>query len=212
MNLAAVATAAGVAFALGRLAGHNEIVAARREASTDSLTGLANRSALMRQLHDRTRRGTPHAILLFDLNGFKPVNDTYGHRAGDDLLAALGARLRTTFPDQITARLGGDEFVLVLDGRYPYEALGSFADRVGQTVERPVRLTGVPEPVKISAAIGVAVTQAGESPRSALYAADQAMYRSKSIRAPHVQTVRTRTVMDESPRVRLRDTRRVRVA
>jgi len=212
MKLAAVATAAGVAFALGRLTSRSEVVAARREANTDALTGLTNRAGLMHQLHNRTRKGLPYAVFLFDLNGFKPVNDRHGHRTGDELLAALGDRLRADFPEQVTARLGGDEFVVVLDGAYPYEVLETFGARVIRTVERPVRLTGVPEPVKISAAIGIAVSRPSESPRCTLHAADQAMYRSKILGAPYAQKVRTRGRLDESPKVRLRDRRRVRVA
>lgn len=212
MNLAAVATAAGVAFVLGRLTSRNEVVAARREASTDALTGLSNRAGLMHQLHNRTRKRVRYTVLLFDLNGFKPVNDTLGHRAGDELLSALAVRLEGEFPGMIVARLGGDEFVLVLDGIYPVEFLETFAARLLRTVERPVRLPGVPEPVKISAAVGITAAHPGESPRSTLHAADQAMYRSKLLGAPYVQRVRTRAAVDESPRVRLRDTRRVRVA
>jgi diguanylate cyclase (GGDEF)-like protein len=212
MKLAAVATAAGVAFVLGRLTSRNEVVAARREASTDALTGLTNRAGLMHQLQNRTRKELPYTVCLFDLNGFKPVNDRLGHRVGDELLAALGRRLRVAFPDNITARLGGDEFVVILDGIYPYEVLETFIARMIHTVERPVGLSGVPEPVKISAALGAAPARRGESPRAALHAADQAMYRSKVLGAPYVQKVRTRAIVDESPRVRLRDTRRVRVA
>lgn len=212
MNLAAVATAAGVAFALGRLTSRNEVVAARREASTDALTGLSNRAGLMLQLRNRTRKCDQYTVLLFDLNGFKPVNDTYGHRAGDELLVALAARLEGEFPGLVIARLGGDEFVLVLDGAPSADHLEAFAARLLRTVERPVRLPEVPEPVKISAAVGITAARPGESPRCTLHAADQAMYRSKVTGAPYLQRVRTRATVDESPRVRLRDTRRVRVA
>ncbi len=212
MNLAAVATAACVAFVLGRLTSRNEVVAARREASTDALTGLTNRAGLMHQLHNRTRRRVPYTVCLFDLNGFKPVNDTHGHRAGDELLVALGARLRAQFAGHLVARLGGDEFVVVLDGIYPVEVVQTFIAQLLQTVERPVRLTGVPELVKISAAVGATAAHPQESPRCTLHAADQAMYRSKLLGEPYVQRVRTRAGVDESPKVRLRDTRRVRVA
>jgi diguanylate cyclase (GGDEF)-like protein len=212
MNLAAVATAAGVAFVLGRLTSRNEVVAARREASTDALTGLTNRAGLMRQLHNRTAKGLPYTVLLFDLNDFKPINDTHGHRVGDALLTALAARLSGEFPNMLLARLGGDEFVLVLDGLYPGEMIRTFMARVQKTVERPIHLPGVPEPVKISAAVGAAVAQAAETPRCTLHAADQAMYRSKRTGAPHLQQVRTGTAVDESPKLRLRDVRRVRVA
>lgn len=212
MNLAAVATAAGAAFALGRLMSRSEVVAARREASTDALTGLVNRAGLMHQLHNRTRKRIRYTVFLFDLNGFKPINDTYGHRAGDDLLIALAARLEGEFPDLLVARLGGDEFVVVLDGVYPEQALDQFAAKVTRTVQRPLRLPAVPEPVKISAAVGFAVAQESESPRCTLHAADLAMFRSKLLGKPCRQRVRTRAAVDESPRTRQRDVRRVRVA
>jgi diguanylate cyclase (GGDEF)-like protein len=116
MRLAAVATAAGVAYALGWLTRQPEVAAARREASTDALTGLVNRHGLKRQLQIRADRGQPYTIYFIDLNGFKPVNDTYGHRAGDQLLAYLGRRLGTQFSGHVVARLGGDEFVVVAAG------------------------------------------------------------------------------------------------
>lgn len=211
MNMAAVATAAGVAFALGRLASHHEVVVARRQASTDVLTGLTNRAGLERHMRNRARRGVPYAVLLFDLNRFKPVNDTYGHRAGDRLLAALAGRLRTELPGHVTARLGGDEFVVLLDGVYPGVVLLAFADQLCRIVQRPVALPDVPEPVNLGAAVGIATAQPREHPRCTLQAADQAMYRSKRSGQPHLQQVRTGTTVDESPRVRLRDARRVRV-
>jgi diguanylate cyclase (GGDEF)-like protein len=212
MKLAAVATAAGVAFVLGRLAGRNEVVAARREANTDALTGLTNRAGLLHHLHNRTRRSVPYAVLLFDLNKFKPVNDTYGHRTGDRLLTAIAGRVRTEFAGHEVARLGGDEFVLVLDGLYPGEVIQTFMARLQRTVERPIHLPGVPEPVKIGAAVGAAVARPGESPGCTLHAADQAMYRSKRVSSPYLQRVRTGTRVDESPKVRVRDVRHVRVA
>jgi diguanylate cyclase (GGDEF)-like protein len=212
MNLAAVATAAGVAFALGRLSSRPEAVAARREASTDSLTGLTNRAGLMRQLQDRADRGHPYTVFLLDLNGFKPVNDTYGHGIGDELLVRLAARLHGETGGGLAARLGGDEFVVVLDGIFPGEVALSFATRLCRTVRRPMVLPGIVEPVVLGAAVGITAGRPGEHPRVTLHAADQAMYRSKALGIPHLQTARDSTEVPERPPVRLRDTRRVRVA
>ncbi len=90
------------------------LATSREEALHDPLTGLGNRRLLMRDLETRVaeaRLGSPLAVLLFDLNGFKQYNDTYGHPAGDQLLARLGWRLRQAVAPQGEAyRLGGDEF------------------------------------------------------------------------------------------------------
>ncbi len=212
MNLAAVATAAGVAFVLGRLMSRAEVVAARREASTDALTGLTNRAGLMRQLRIRTTRRLPYAIALIDLNGFKPVNDTYGHRVGDALLVALARRLQAAFPDQVLARLGGDEFVLILDGLYPCEVVEVFVESVARVVRRPACVRGAGAPVVVTAAVGVSRSRPHEDPRVTLHAADQAMYRSKVTGRPCMQQGRPAVEVDEAPRARWRDKRYVRVA
>lgn len=190
MNLAAVATAAGFAFALGRLTRRKEVAAARREASTDALTGLTNRAGLQRHMHNRARRGDPYVAYLFDLNRFKPINDTYGHHAGDALLRALAGHLEAEFPAMATARLGGDEFVLLLDGTHPAEFLQAFAERIARTVERPIHLPGVPEPIVLGAAVGGSPAQPGENPSGTLRAADQAMYRSKILGQPCLRDTR----------------------
>jgi two-component system, cell cycle response regulator len=89
--------------------------AARHEAVTDGLTGLGNRRALVRDLDRRLAEGTPFVLALFDLNGFKRYNDTFGHPAGDALLARLGAQLRNALGAGDRAyRMGGDEFCTLL--------------------------------------------------------------------------------------------------
>ena len=92
----------------------------RHQAFHDSLTGLANRLMLrdhLEQAVERARRGSPVALLLIDLDGFKGVNDTYGHAAGDQLLVAVAQRLRDGIRGADTAaRLGGDEFAVLLPG------------------------------------------------------------------------------------------------
>ena len=95
----------------------------RAEATTDPLTGLANRRALMRDLPEAVERATPaepRALLLFDLDGFKRYNDTFGHPAGDALLMRLAENLRATVAPFGTAyRLGGDEFCVLVDAGGP---------------------------------------------------------------------------------------------
>jgi diguanylate cyclase (GGDEF)-like protein len=188
MDLAAVATAAGVAYALGWLTRHPEVVAARREANTDALTDLVNRSGLQRQLHIRANRGQSYTIYFIDLNGFKAVNDTFGHRAGDELLTLLGRRLADQFREHLVARLGGDEFALVTDR----PADPRLADRLTATIAVPIPVFGSFEPVTLTAAIGVASAAPGADPRTAMHAADLAMYQSKSRGEPCFARILTR--------------------
>lgn len=208
MNLAAVATAAGFAYALGWLTRQPEVAAARREASTDTLTGLVNRNGLQRQLRIRADRGQPYTIYFIDLNGFKPVNDTYGHRAGDQLLVSFAGRLVTGFAEHLVARLGGDEFVVATVGRPD----GDLVVRLQAAVSAATPVPGSPEPVTLGAAIGVAYAPPGADSRSALHTADVAMYRSKRTGQPSFAGALIPPPVDESPRARIRDARRVRVA
>ena len=173
MKLAAVATAAGVAYALGWLTRQPQLTAARREASTDALTGLLNRHGLTQQL--QLYRGRPYTLYLIDLNGFKPINDTFGHRAGDQLLARLGRRLAEQLPGRLVARIGGDEFVVLGAGRPSITVVATLR----QVIAAPTMLPGSPEPVSLTAALGIAYTCVNTDPRGVLHAADLAMYRSK---------------------------------
>lgn len=91
--------------------------ASRREAVTDALTGLGNRRALEPALHDRldAEAVRPFLVAFYDLDGFKSYNDTFGHQAGDMLLARLGSRVAAALPEAEVFRLGGDEFCVVVD-------------------------------------------------------------------------------------------------
>ena len=91
----------------------------RELAETDALTGLANRGVLQARLEAAAldaAAAPPSALLLVDLDGFKQINDTFGHSAGDDCLKEVAARLRSTCADDsLIARLGGDEFAIVIE-------------------------------------------------------------------------------------------------
>lgn len=161
-----------------------------RQASTDPLTGLSNRYAL-EQIVDRAMSApeadgdSATALLLIDLDGFKEVNDTYGHAVGDMLLQAfaqsLGKRMRKT--DTI-ARLGGDEFVVLAHQVRDPAAVLAMADSIHSVL---AAITSVQErPVSVSASIGACLlssaTAAHQSGMTAvLRAADRAMYRAKSL-------------------------------
>ncbi|MFM7536721.1 MAG: GGDEF domain-containing protein [Acidimicrobiales bacterium] len=147
---------------------------------TDPLTGLADRRAVHGAL-DRALQvpGRRIAVLFIDLDGFKAVNDTYGHEAGDDLLIEVARRLTHELRHaDVVARFGGDEFVAVLEG---VDDLGvaAVAERVCEAVQRSVAVAG--GTVQVSASVGIAVGTGGVvSPRSLLHQADLAMYTAKA--------------------------------
>lgn len=147
-----------------------------RLAHVDSLTGLPNRRALDRALERAGERDA--CLLLLDLNGFKAVNDSYGHPAGDALLVALAERLqRAVRSDDVVARLGGDEFaVLPADGAQGDSS--RLVRHLEDVIAQPVRLPDG-HVVQVSASIGVARSRAGTSATTLLREADAAMYVAK---------------------------------
>ncbi|MGZ6825987.1 MAG: putative bifunctional diguanylate cyclase/phosphodiesterase, partial [Mycobacteriales bacterium] len=158
----------------------------QHEATHDSLTGLPNRQLLRERmntaLRDARRSGTAVGLLLCDLDGFKDVNDSLGHAAGDAVLQELAQRLTTTVgPGCTVARLGGDEFALCVVGpQTELEVLG-IADRVISAMRAPFALPGLEVP--LSTSIGVAISPThGRDAATLLRHADMAMYRAKSRR------------------------------
>ncbi|MBU6438693.1 MAG: EAL domain-containing protein [Betaproteobacteria bacterium] len=157
----------------------------------DALTGLANRLALEQHLPHamaRARRGGHQlAIGVLDLDDFKPVNDTYGHAAGDRLLQQLATRLQAQLRESdLLARLGGDEFVLVLDeldAAHPRQVLTTVLGRLHRAVEQPFELSpGVQAEVGMS--MGLALyPEHGDEPDSLLRQADGALYAAKGAKA-----------------------------
>ncbi len=151
------------------------------QARHDALTGIANRVQLRERLADlrhRTRRDV--ALLLLDLDGFKLVNDTLGHSAGDALLVTISQRLSGCVRDgDLLVRLGGDEFAVLLEGgRQPALAL-RLADRLLDAIRRPIEVAG--ETVTVDASVGVAVhTAVTDDPEELLQEADLAMYAAKA--------------------------------
>jgi diguanylate cyclase (GGDEF)-like protein len=148
----------------------------RTEALTDALTGLGNRRALVRDLAEHVREATERDALilaLFDLDGFKQYNDTFGHPAGDALLTRLSERLRAVTEGAATVyRMGGDEFCLL--GRVGSERGGDIVSLAAQA------LSDVGESFRITCSYGVArVPTEATSPEDALRLADQRMYASK---------------------------------
>jgi diguanylate cyclase (GGDEF)-like protein len=142
----------------------------RYAALHDSLTGLPNRRQLEERagaILDSGRDFTGMAALYIDLDGFKAVNDTHGHRVGDQVLVAFAHRLREqSRPEDILGRLGGDEFVVLLDSVTKAQA-DSFAERIRLSAASPFACEG--RRLRVSATIGIAMAEdtgeAGDLPR-----------------------------------------------
>jgi diguanylate cyclase (GGDEF)-like protein len=154
----------------------------------DALTGLPNRGLFFDRLsHANARakrhRGAQFAVLFLDLDGFKEVNDTLGHQAGDELLVALARRLEECVREVDTvARLGGDEFVILLERLGGIGDAVQVAQRVLWRIAQPLLLDG--RAVAVGASIGIAVSPEGEQrPEKLLRDADMAMYRAKLLGA-----------------------------
>jgi diguanylate cyclase (GGDEF)-like protein/PAS domain S-box-containing protein len=149
----------------------------------DALTGLANRTLLIETLNHsltRARRsGGRVAVLFFDLDRFKDVNDVFGHDAGDRLLQAVADRLRAGVRSSETvARLGGDEFIVALEDLSPEREPAAIMQRLSASVGDPFDVLG--HCLRVSASVGMALfPRDGETPEALLKAADFNMYVAK---------------------------------
>jgi len=153
----------------------------QHQALHDPLTGLPNRALFITQLEHAVargrRKGTPVSVLFLDLDGFKAVNDTLGHEAGDDVLIDVATRLRGSLrEDDSVARLGGDEFGIVLEEEL--RGATSTAQRIVRAFGRPWSLGSNHVPIGVS--IGIATRQGGQELDELLRQADTAMYAAKA--------------------------------
>ncbi len=154
-----------------------------RMAHVDFLTGLLNRYSFERALESTLARaqrfGHKVALLLFDLDQFKEINDTYGHSTGDELLWALARRMKRIVREvDSLARLGGDEFALIHSEFRTLGGVATLAQRLGEELAKPVKL-GATE-VSISVSTGIAVYPPGDAdPKGFLRQADLALYKAK---------------------------------
>ncbi|MEK7662058.1 MAG: GGDEF domain-containing protein [Patescibacteria group bacterium] len=160
----------------------------RKDASHDKLTGLPNKAHFEEELNSAVSRAKRQkgniAVLFMDLNGFKKVNDDYGHETGDKLLVAAAQKLKAvTRGGDMMARLGGDEFTAIAFDVSEEKQAEMFAARVYKIFETPVSVGK--NDFKIGISIGIAIGPAGEeSPKEFLHRADLAMYQSKKEKKP----------------------------
>jgi len=155
----------------------------RYQAFHDSLTGLPNRALILdriSQMMARARREhTTVAALFLDLDNFKDINDTLGHRSGDQLLTAVGVRLAGVLREGDTiGRLGGDEFVMLTEGSLPARSAEAVAERILAAFEPPFLISGSDIPLTVTVSVGIA-TGDRETPEELLRDADIALYRAK---------------------------------
>ncbi|USI72995.1 sensor domain-containing diguanylate cyclase [Sphingomonas morindae] len=152
----------------------------KHSASTDSLTGLANRAEFEAHLDEAVAQapGTPLALLLIDLDGFKPINDNHGHEAGDAVLRRVGEVLRGPGMGQnFTARLGGDEFVLLVRRPRDCAALPALVQTVLRALRQMVTQDGARRIV--TATVGAVLAEAPIAGSELLRRADLALYAAK---------------------------------
>jgi diguanylate cyclase len=155
----------------------------RRDVNRDPLTGLANRREFFDTLDEEllhVRGGEPLSLLLIDLDGFKQVNDGYGHDAGDALLVEIGRRFRSASGEKaVLGRLGGDEFGVILLGAGGSTRAGALADRLIQTATAPVTVSG--RAIHVGASVGIGLSpDHGTSRVELMRRADAALYRAKA--------------------------------
>ena len=172
------------------------------QAFHDPLTGLVNRRRLVSVLSDliASRRDSDRsfAVLFFDLDGFKEVNDTYGHEAGDRVLIEVARRMRRTARDyDVIARIAGDEFVVVLRHVAGPEEAEAAGRRHLAALAAPLKVSG--REVLLSASLGIAFPAETDSPESLLRIADRVMYDAKAAGAGNLRVAAPRAGRPSEP-------------
>lgn len=149
-------------------------------ADTDVLTGLHNRRAFARAVEAQLELGENIIVAMFDLNGFKPVNDQFGHHAGDAVLAEVAVRMKTVcISASSIARIGGDEFALMFSANVSFEQARQQIEAVRAVIALPFSV--VETNVSISTSVGLAQSTDGARTLSALLqSADTALYSDKT--------------------------------
>ncbi|HEU5022427.1 MAG TPA: diguanylate cyclase [Bryobacteraceae bacterium] len=161
-----------------------QLAETERKASIDALTGLINRRGIETAMSKRCAEKIPFCVILLDLNGFKKVNDMYGHLAGDDLLKGFSSELQAHFrAGDIIGRWGGDEFIIVTNGD-PQDARNC-VERVRKWAfgAYKVKTPNGSFQAQVSASVGIAAWDLQEDIPTLIGRADEAMYSEKPFRA-----------------------------
>jgi len=153
---------------------------AQKLALTDQLTGLGNRRAVFEELGRLARsspqQGEPLTVVMFDIDHFKHVNDTYGHQTGDAVLQRIAELTRRQVREgDLVGRIGGEEFVWLL----PKVSIGQardLAERLRALIERESAAGGLPS---VTVSLGLALLRMGDTPEQLIARADEALYRAK---------------------------------
>ncbi len=157
--------------------------AAEARPARDELTGVLTRQAFVERLANRLaeRGGDPLALVFLDLDGFKSVNDRYGHLVGDACLRQIGQRLTATVRGaDLVGRFGGDEFLLLLEGVRDGSCFEPIAQRLRESLSAELVIPDVSEPIHLGGSLGAAYPGSGSATVDDLIAAaDRAMYASK---------------------------------
>lgn len=168
----------------------------RQLALTDPLTGLANRRATMAVLDEAAQSVLPFAVALIDLDEFKPINDTYGHHVGDDLLCEIAVRLEDNIKSgDVAGRLGGDEFIVVMRNVTGDADCQARTSALLTSLCRPVIVEG--HPLKFGASLGYAMVGVhGKCVTELMTHADAALYAAKAEKqSTAVRTIPLRAVV-----------------
>jgi diguanylate cyclase (GGDEF)-like protein len=172
-------------------------------ADTDVLTGLQNRRSIVRLLElELARHSGKVGVIFADLDGFKQINDRFGHQVGDQLLTAVAGRLRSALrPGDRIGRLGGDEFLVVCPGlSEPLDAM-SVTERLTTSLNDEFRLPA--GKVRIMASLGVACGEPGATVDDLISRSDSAMYESKQSRSSVPSMIAQTPLDDLAPGERL---------
>ena len=175
----------------------------QRRASRDALSGLLNRATMEQSIRERLRELDPEescALFIVDLDNFKQINDTLGHRAGDEAIRQVGKILSGIFrASDIVGRLGGDEFAVFLCGRLSEELVRSKAAAICEKIQLAL---GSHEVVSVTASVGVHLDGPGQEFDSLYQSADLALYKAKKAgkhqyclksRGPRMSSLSTRS-------------------
>ncbi len=152
-------------------------------ANHDSLTGLPNRSLLEERLrqacHEAQQGGIHLAVMLIDLDGFKPINDNFSHHLGDQVLVEVAKRmLAIVRPGDTVARMGGDEFIVILPGISDKPAVSAIAERLLKDIAYPYQIDSID--LRVTASVGIVMSNGHiDQPLQLIQQADTAMYQAK---------------------------------